>query len=187
MSLPHAILGLLNYYPMSGYDLKKFFNDSINFFYSAQMSQIYRDLKNLEKKGHVSSKEEPGVKGPNKRVYSITQSGVKSLKDWLTDVPEKIDEDNHNAFLLRVLLLSNLGAEELTLQIQNRLKKYKKDLKALQAVKGKLEHYLKLTGKENELLYWKIALNRGFHDVSSHIAWAEETLAEINNFNKEDI
>lgn len=50
MSLPHAILGLLNYMPMTGYDLKNFFDDSIDFFWSAQMSQIYRELKNLEKR-----------------------------------------------------------------------------------------------------------------------------------------
>jgi PadR family transcriptional regulator, regulatory protein AphA len=179
MSLPHAILGLLHYMPMTGYDLKNFFNDSIGFFWSAQMSQIYRELKNLEKKEYVSSKDEINAKGPNKRIYSVTEQGMSHLKEWLADVPEKIDEDNRNAFLLRVMLLSNLGAEELYFQIQHRLKKYKKDLNALQSVEKKLQHYLVLIGKTDMLIYWKITLNRGFHDVSSHIAWAEESLHEL--------
>ena len=179
MSLPHAILGLLNYMPMSGYELKRFFDDSINFFWSAQTSQIYRELKQLEKKGQVSSREESSTKGPNKRIYSITKKGSSQLKEWLADVPDKIDEDNRNAFLLRVMLLSNLGAEELAAQIERRLEKYRKDLKALEAVEGSLQGYLRMTGKEEALVFWKITLRRGFHDVSSHIAWAEEALKAL--------
>lgn len=179
--MPHAILGLLNYMPMTGYDLKKFFDDSIGFFWSAQMSQIYRELKALEKNDFVSSKEKVSTKGPDKRIYSVTKKGIIHLKEWLADVPDKIDEDNRNAFLLRVMLLSNLGAEELYFQIQNRLKKYKKDLKALNSVEEKLQHYLRLTGKEDTLPYWKITLNRGVHDVKSHINWAEESLHELKN------
>jgi len=185
MSLPHAILGLLNYMPMTGYDLKKFFDDSIGFFWSAQMSQIYRELKNLEEKEYVSSEEEISTKGPNKRIYSVTNQGVSHLKELLTDVPENIDEDNRNAFLLRVMLLSNLGIEELYFQIQKRLKKYRKDLKALQSVEEKLQHYLQLTGKTETLIYWKITLNRGLHDVKSHIKWAEESLSELKKIKEE--
>jgi len=179
MSLPHAVLGMLNLMPMTGYDLKKFFNDSINFFWSAQMSQIYRELKSLEKKGYVVSTEEHGTKGPDKKIYSVTEQGINHLKEWLADAPEKIDEDNRNAFLLRVMLLSNLGEEELYFQIQKRMKKYKKDLAALQIVEGKLEHYLQLSGQEKDLIFWKITLRRGYSDLTAHIAWAEESLAEL--------
>ncbi len=179
MSLPHAILGLLNYMPMSGYELKRFFDDSINFFWSAQTSQIYRELKHLEKEGHVESREESSAKGPNKRTYRITEKGVAHLKNWLEDVPEKIDEDNRNAFLLRVMLLSNLGVEELAAQIAKRLEKYRKDLAALQAVEGRLQDYLRMTGRSDALVFWRITLRRGFHDIMSHIAWAEEALGEL--------
>ena len=44
MSLEHAILGFLTYRPMSGYDLKKFFDESVRHFWSAPQSQIYRTL-----------------------------------------------------------------------------------------------------------------------------------------------
>jgi len=179
MSLPHAILGLLNYKPMTGYDLKKFFNDSIEFFWSAQMSQIYRELKKLESEGHVVSEKTAGRSGPDRIVYKVTKRGIAHLRGWLADPPEKIDEDNRNAFLLRVMLLSNLGIEETHFQIMKRLKKYQKDLKELQSVESKLKHYLKLTGRPDLLLFWKITLSRGFHDVRSHIEWAEESLKEL--------
>ena len=187
MSLPHAILGILNMRPMTGYDLNRFFKDSINFFWSAQMSQIYRELKSLESKGMVTVREEPGDKGPNKKIYSITDNGVSCLKEWLMNEPDKIDEDNRNAFLLRVMLLSNLGTEELYLQIKNRLKKYKSDLKELMEVQEKIPYYLEMTGNKDQLPYWKITLSRGYHDVKSHIAWAEESLEELKKILRKEL
>jgi len=53
MALEHAILGFLDYGPMSGYDLKKTFDDSVNHFWTAQQSQIYRALKKMVGDGWV--------------------------------------------------------------------------------------------------------------------------------------
>ena len=41
MPLKHAILGLLNYAEMTGYDIDRYFKSSIAFFWHAQTSQIY--------------------------------------------------------------------------------------------------------------------------------------------------
>src|SRR3989339_1985319 len=113
MSLPYGLLGLLNYFSMSGYDLKKMFNDSINFFWAAETSQIYRELNGLEKKGDIVSKVTASAKGPNKRVYTITKQGKTNLKKWLDNPPEIIGEDQRNAFLIRVLHSSQIGFKKL--------------------------------------------------------------------------
>ena len=42
--LKHGILGLLNYHSLTGYEIMEVFRDSLNFFWSAQTSQIYREL-----------------------------------------------------------------------------------------------------------------------------------------------
>ena len=47
MSLEYAILGFLNYLPLSGYDLKKMFDTSVQHFWPADQSQIYRTLARL--------------------------------------------------------------------------------------------------------------------------------------------
>jgi len=176
MSLAYALLGLLNYTSMTGYDLKKIFDDSINFFWSAQTSQIYRELKALEKKGCIVSTVETSAKGPDKRVYSITEQGISCLKDWLADMPDDIDENIRNAFLIRVFFSSLVGVDELYFQIQKRLKEYKKEYQMLKSVENRMSEYVKMFGTEDEVPYWKIVLNRGFHDVESNIRWAEETL-----------
>ena len=47
MSLKHAILGFLGYTSLSGYDLKKAFDGSVQHFWPADQSQIYRPLAQL--------------------------------------------------------------------------------------------------------------------------------------------
>ncbi len=64
MSLGFGILGFLNYAPMSGYDLAKAFESSLQFFWHAQKNYIYLELKKLEQKGisYVTSRYKNRVK-----------------------------------------------------------------------------------------------------------------------------
>ena len=68
MSLGFGILGFLNYGPMSGYDLVKAFESSLQFFWHAQNSQIYLELKKLEKKGYIDG--ETVIQPVHKRSFS---------------------------------------------------------------------------------------------------------------------
>lgn len=176
MSLSHGLLGLLSYAPMTGYDLKKIFEESINFFWSAQTSQIYRELKGLEKGGFVHSTTEPSQTGPNRKIYRITEAGTKRLREWLVAMPDDIDEDNRNEFLLRVFLSSAVGLDSLHTLIQQRLDKYRRDMARLEALGGVIEKYRGKFDVEAQLPFWNIAVMRGFHDVGSHIQWAEASL-----------
>ena len=54
MSLKYAILGFLSYKSFSGYDLKKAFDNSVRHFWSANQSQIYRTLAQLDEEGLVA-------------------------------------------------------------------------------------------------------------------------------------
>lgn len=49
MSLKHGILGFLSEQEMSGYNLEKLFSGSVGYFWSAKISQVYRDLHSMEK------------------------------------------------------------------------------------------------------------------------------------------
>jgi PadR family transcriptional regulator AphA len=171
---------------MTGYELKKIFDDSINFFWPAQTSQIYRELKTLEKKEYLTSAIQPSEKGPHKRIYTITEQGILSLKDWLANPPEVIDEGNRNTFALRIFFSSHVGIDELFFQVQKKLKTYKKEYEQLKLIQEqKLAEYVQMIGQEDEVYYWKIVLSKGFRDVGSNIQWAEETLAYLQKLKKE--
>ena len=84
-----AVLGMLTLGEgLTGYDLKKWADWSIGFFYwSPSISQIYAELKRLEKAGLVESEvvSEPGERG--RRVYRITAEGTRAVRNWSRDAP----------------------------------------------------------------------------------------------------
>ena len=57
MSLPHVILGFLQYAPATGYDLKKTFDATVRHFWPADQSQIYRTLAQLVEQGRGEMEE----------------------------------------------------------------------------------------------------------------------------------
>ena len=80
MSLEHAILGFLNYRPLTGYSLKKIFDTSVQHFWPADQSQIYRTLSRLEEDGWAKMEVVEQENRPNRKVYHITDSGQEELK-----------------------------------------------------------------------------------------------------------
>ncbi|MBT8061331.1 MAG: PadR family transcriptional regulator [Xanthomonadales bacterium] len=86
MSLPHVLLGMLAE-PASGYDLKQRFEQSVRYFWYAELSQIYPALAKLEKQGLLRSKQAPSDKGPSKKIYTRTGKGKRALQEWLSDGP----------------------------------------------------------------------------------------------------
>ena len=74
-----ALLGMLSGgAELSGYDIKKWINWAIQFFYSSPAySQIYSELKRLERLGLVTSRVDAGVR--SRRMYKITDSGLVAV------------------------------------------------------------------------------------------------------------
>ena len=178
MSLSYALLGFLNYAPLTGYDLKKILDDSVNFFWSAHTSQIYRELKALEKEGYIISTVKPSEKGPNRHEYSITETGISHLRNWLTEA--HIDENIRNEFMVWLLFSSQIGKDELYLHMQKKLEEYKQEYQMLSQVENGIQDYVRMFGQEDEDFYWKMVLRRGFYDVEAKIRWAEDTLNMLN-------
>ncbi|MBB5895884.1 PadR family transcriptional regulator [Kutzneria kofuensis] len=83
MSLQHALLGVLEARPMSGYDLVRFFDGSTGWIWAAPQSQIYPMLRRMEQAGLIAGDEE--ARGPRltRTVYSVTEKGHRELTSWL--------------------------------------------------------------------------------------------------------
>jgi DNA-binding PadR family transcriptional regulator len=84
-----AVLGLLSFdRELSGYDLKKWADNSLRFFYWAPaISQVYGELRRLEKLGYVTSRKAPQDELRNKRMYRLTPAGRLALSDWVQHSP----------------------------------------------------------------------------------------------------
>jgi DNA-binding PadR family transcriptional regulator len=88
----NAVLGLLSFgQELSGYDLKKWADHSLSFFFwSPAMSQIYGELRRLESLGYVTSRVEAKDDTRGRRLYRITEAGRAWLVEWLAADPADV-------------------------------------------------------------------------------------------------
>ncbi len=179
MTLRYIILGLLNYMSMTGYDLKVFMDRSINFFWSAELSQIYRELSKLEGLGYVNYRIEPQEGRPDKKIYSISQEGNIAFIEWLRDFPDTLSTPSRNEFLVRIFFSSKLKKEELILHFEDYIRELTKELKIYEPIDKKLSE--KLIGKdcEDDIFYHKLTVKRGLSFARSEISWAKECIEEL--------
>lgn len=96
-----AVLGMLTQgESLTGYDVKKWADWSIGFFYwSPSISQVYAELKKLEAIGLVDSQvvSTPGER--DRREYSITALGMQATRDWSRDAPVESPVLKHGVML----------------------------------------------------------------------------------------
>lgn len=112
LSLEHAILGLLNQHPRSGYDLKtRCFDGPLKPFWGADQAQIYRTLDRLERERLVASRRKRQAGRPDRKLYEITHSGRESLGAWLATPPNA--PVARDPFLLQLLFGSSCTDEDL--------------------------------------------------------------------------
>jgi DNA-binding PadR family transcriptional regulator len=103
MSLRHAILGLLELAPATGYELTQRFDVSLSTAWHARHSQIYPELAKLESEGLA---EVVGEGPRNSRTWAVTDAGRAELHRWLTEVEPNRSQRSETAlrwFLVFVL------------------------------------------------------------------------------------
>ena len=112
MPLKHAILGLLNYAEMTGYDIDRYFKSSIAFFWHAQTSQIYKELNTCTKHNWVDSEIVYQSDKPNKKVFHITEEGRLELHRWLADADLEDIMKYKNPLLIKIFFSSNIDIDQ---------------------------------------------------------------------------
>jgi DNA-binding PadR family transcriptional regulator len=182
MALSDAILVLLTEQPMSGYDLAKLFDTSIGFFWTADHPQIYRELSNLKKKGHVNADEVVQSGRPNKLVYTITRSGLASLKAWSQkpSEPAPIKDD----LLVRLYALKHVDIDAVRVQLTQRLELHADRLRRFTSILER--HYsgetlsLSQTGR-------LLGLRMGLRYEKICIEWCEDALQSLPTSSRAEI
>jgi PadR family transcriptional regulator AphA len=179
MSLQHILLGLLRE-PASGYDLKAYFDSSVRYFWAAELSQIYPTLQRMERDGLLKSKVEPSSKGPKRRVYSLTPSGRKMLREWLLGEPQLGDE--RYGFVAQFFFMDATGDWRETKRYVTALRK---------VLASRLETYGKIEGdwRRGEVdfpdrespsgFHQYMALRGGLHHLTARIKWCDEVIKQV--------
>lgn len=177
MALAHAILVSLLDCPSSGYDLAKRFDGSVGFFWDASHQQIYRELSKLEAAGHVWAEVVAQDTRPNKKIYSVTESGTAVLQAWMgqpaTMSPLKDD------LLVKLFGGYVVPREVMLTELEHHKRQHQARLAEYRAIAARFFPEPEALSPKGTYQY--LTLRSGIHYERSWLTWCEEAIATLRN------
>jgi DNA-binding PadR family transcriptional regulator len=184
MALAYALLSsLLVDGDQSGYDVVKCFDEQISCYWRATHQQVYKELRELAKKGWVRSETITQTQRPNKTVYSITEQGRAALTAWVeqpsqpTPIREELMAKLKSGFLVPTATLIN--------ELKRRQQIHQEGLNALMAMEAN-EFPLAQTAEAKSMPYemklYHLALRRGIRYETEWVEWCQEAITAIAEY-----
>jgi len=180
MNLDTILLAMLRE-PTSGYELKAAFDGSVNHFWPAELSQIYRTLKRLEKAGLLRSRMEPSERGPDRRIYRRTAAGRRALHERLAEDPGFADE--RLPYISQLFFLHELEDLEATRACVEKVRRKRERQLAsylaivkerMAAVGGSLDD------ATDEEFHQYLTLEAGMNVTKARLRWCDDTIKLID-------
>jgi len=170
---------------MTGYELAKAFQASLEFFWHAQSSQIYLELKSLEKKGYISGRMVTQESRPNKRVFTITQEGQEAFLRWLAAPPGEETVQFKSAFLVKLFFGGHLSSA----QSIDHLKKFQGICEAylagMETIPESIQHY-GANKAPGQYCYWELTADFGVSFIQMCIDWARRSIRRLEELGGTD-
>ena len=174
--LRHGILGLISNGDKTGYEIMTVFRDSLNHFWNAQTSQIYRELQTMEKAGWIMQTYVPQTGRPDKKVFSITPSGHDELLGWLRD--HNYPMNFKNPFLMKTFFMGELPLEEniAFFKAFREVSVFPDDGKQVSA---DADMYRREVNCPEKAIYWKLTIEFGRMYEKMQREWCEYCIREL--------
>jgi len=172
-NLELALLGLLDYRPMSGYDVQGIFATTALAHFSSSPGAIYPTLKRLEKRGLAEATLDRTREARPRRVYSMTTAGQEAFVAWLRQ-PVTREElvRNGSAPILRFSLCGKyLTPGEVTAYLEG----YRRELRAYL---NELDEHRRALEQQGAL-HHRLALLHGIRGYEATVAWVDEAIHAV--------
>jgi len=183
MNINHAILGILSYQPMTGYDLKKIIQDSTFMHWSGNNNQIYKALVELLEDGFVTIEVKYQESSPSKKIYTITEEGMNALKEWTASTPEPVEFKK--SFLIQLAWADLLSNDEL----HEMLAKYENEIK-LQLImnREKIRRGNGFTSRtKREAFLWKMIDENILSSYQSELGWIQNVRKQLLEYGSSEV
>lgn len=131
MSLPHIVMGMLQWGAQSGYDLDKQMKQVVRFTWEANQSSVYRALHKCADEGWVDIEVVRQDDNPDKKLYHLTASGLAELKRWLAQ--PGLSAPTRFPFLAQLLWSHLIPIEDQLVVLRERLDDVNQALSLLEA------------------------------------------------------
>ena len=178
MDVQSVLLGLLMKKSMTGYDLKKAFSISFSFFSGLSYGSIYPALKKMEKQGMISKRLEIQDGAPNRKVYTITETGKRAFLDALR-APFTFELPK-STFLMKLFFFAHLPREERQALALRHLDSIERMRTLLEAARPEVEAH----ADRFQFLCFQFGL-RFYRDMAGYASELVETLNREETVNGE--
>lgn len=174
------LLSLLSTSSRTGYDVRKWLDrHGVYVGYTAQTSQIYRQLGKLVDRGWAVPVFDPRGSGPDAKLYRITDEGRRKLQDWIDSPYEPSLRPLDPDFQVRLRFAGTHSPEKALELVRTELRFRREHGQNHLIPIGPAEEDLAPDADE-EGRYWQEELTRlqserGLYMVSSLVAWLEAT------------
>jgi PadR family transcriptional regulator AphA len=153
---------------ISGYDLLKVVERSVGHVWRPTRSHLYAVLPRLVERRLATVREAPGERGPDRRLYRVTQKGRRLVRMWLE---EPVPGDPH-LFMLKVFYGGLQSREALVAHYRQYAadrREYLDTLRAIEPTNTRTDHDY----------YHYFLLRLGIERAELEVRWAEEAIAEL--------
>ncbi|MEV4114776.1 PadR family transcriptional regulator [Nonomuraea sp. NPDC049695] len=196
MSLRHALLAMLTAEPMTGYELVKYFDGSVAYVWSAPHSQIYPELRRMERDGLVDVETVPRGEHAKKRVYSINEAGLEEFQRWIRELtPYQPERD---VYRLKAAHFEQSTYEAARRQMQEHLNYYTRALQIWKQVLDDVdnrrvsllrERLAQRPEEEHEAIvaFRKLTFRGQIAKARMEIQWAKDGLALLDELESKGV
>ncbi len=192
-TIGYAILGLLSWRALTGYDVKNLFANSAVMHWSGNNNQIYKTLLDLHRNDLVSVQVHTRESGPLRKVYSITDAGRTVLREWVTITPEP--PQLRHPLLIQLAWADQLSADALAAL----LKQYKDDIetqlsmlqnqaKSQTNLAKPIATYLNIAEArtKREAFLWRMIQENWISFYQNELNWLHELSAGLTQFSRQN-
>lgn len=190
MSLRHALLAVITAEPMTGYDLVKYFDGSVAYVWSAPHSQIYPELRRMERDGLLDVEVVPRGERAEKRIYTVNEAGRAELHRW--SLEPVVHPPERDPYRLRAAHFEFASYDAARLQLEEHLSHFTRALRDWEQMVRNLEsrrvplmqkRFSSRPEREHEAIqaFRRFAFRGEVAKAKFEIAWAKEGLAMLSD------
>lgn len=180
----YAILGVLSITPGSGYDIKKFCDQSISHFWNENFGHIYPVLKQIEAEELITKEVEYTEGKPPRNVFYITEKGKKELAEWLQQPaeqnPVRIEP------LLKLFFAKELSYEKISEMLDKEKSNCILQIEKYSAIEKMLMKEDGIQDEKSRIL-WLSTVRYGLSDARARLEWCEQTLGDFEKLRNSEV
>jgi DNA-binding PadR family transcriptional regulator len=182
-TLDYVILAGLVRRPRSGYDLTGWMERETSHFFAIGHSSVYPALARMEREGLVRHEVVPSEKGPERKVYTVSEAGREALLAWADEPPaERHVRDEQ---LVKALCYPYMPEERALARLEEEKARHEEKLAEYERHERALEDLFRAGGISREgYLSTKLTLARGLGAEKSYVEWCEEAARTISSFDR---